>query len=99
VTVRNVIFDLDPSPSRVVVVKFPSRNRAVIPDAALDVYHAGRSKIRPGEFLLARPHKLDWLAGRASEPRRLNCALARVFATVTRTGVGNNDATFIFRNV
>ena len=63
VGVRNVVLDLNPGGSRVVVVKLPRGDRAVILYAALYVDHTCGPKIRPREFFFARPDKLHWFAG------------------------------------
>ena len=99
VVVGNVVFDLNARAAGVVVVKLPRGNRAVRLDSALDIDHAGRSKISPGEFFFARPDELHWFVRCFCEPRGFNRALAGMFAAVTRAGVGNNDANFVFGNM
>src|SRR5437762_11488787 len=58
--VGNVVQRADARSAGVVVVKFPRRDRAVVADAAGDLDHPRRTKVRPGEFLLARPDELYW---------------------------------------
>ena len=82
VLVGNVVFDLDAGAARVVVVKIPGRDRAVSLNTALNVDHASRAKIRPGEFFFARPNELDGFSGRSRQTRSFDCALAGVLAAI-----------------
>src|SRR5437667_4003900 len=67
--VWNVVQRANTRAAGVVVVKFPLRNRAVIPDAAADLDHSRRAEVGPGEFLLARPDQLYRSARRSGQPR------------------------------
>ena len=53
----------------IVIVEFPGGEHAVAAHAAGQLDDAGRTEVRPSEFLLARPHKLDRLAGGLGQAR------------------------------
>src|SRR6266498_1381013 len=99
IVIGNVVLDLDTRRSRVVIVKLPGGDRAVGLNSAFDVDHARGPKVSPGEFFFARPDQLHRLAGAARETRGLDRVLAGVLATVSGTGVGDNNANFVFRDV
>src|SRR5437667_2717142 len=82
-----------------VVVKFPSCQRAVAGNAALDFDDASGAEIRPGEFFLAGPDHFD---GAASSPRQtsgLDRGIAGVLPTVRRAGVRHNHADTALRQM
>src|SRR5215468_425988 len=85
--------------SRVVVMKFPRDDRAVLPRAALDFNDAGRPEVGPGELLLARPDDLDRFSGRLGQARRLYGRVARVLAAVGGSGVWDENADALGGNV
>src|SRR6266446_9040790 len=97
--IRNVVLSLNGCGPGVVVVKLPRGDRAIALDAALDIDHAGRPKIGPGEFFFACPDEFDRLAGCFRQTRGLDRAFAGMFAAVTRASIGDDDANFVFRNV
>ncbi len=66
--------------------------------AGLDVDHARRSEIRPGELLLAGPDELDGPAGLAGQSRGLDGRLARVLAAVAGAGVGHDHPHAVVRH-
>src|SRR5437667_591144 len=96
--VWNVVQRANTRAAGVVVVKFPLRNRAVIPDAAADLDHSRRAEVGPGEFLLARPDQLYRSARRSGQPRGFNGRFTGVLAAITGTGIGDNNANALFRD-
>src|SRR5260370_40693212 len=93
--VGNVVFALDAGPAGIVVVKFPRRDGAIILHTAFDIDHSGRTKVGPGKLLFARPDELDWFAGCARQPRRLDGAFAGMFAAIARTALRHDPANFL----
>src|SRR5258708_19735616 len=75
-----------------VVVKFPSCQRAVAGDAALDFDDTSGTEIRPGEFFLARPHHLDGAASSTCQTSGLDRSVTGVLPAVRRAGVRHNHA-------
>ena len=90
--VGNVVGRSNRRTAGIVVVKFPGREHSVAPRAALDLDHAGRPEVGPGEFFLTRPDELHRLAGRPGQPGRLDGRLAGVLAAVAGAGVGHDHA-------
>ena len=88
----DVVRRADSRVARVPVVELPGDHAARRHRRRLDVDHAGRTEVRPGELLGARPHQLHRLAGRVRQPRRLDGDLAAVLAAVARSHVGHDDA-------
>src|SRR5438552_1158665 len=92
----NIVKRANARPAGVVVVKFPLRNRPVSPNAAGNVDHPRRTKVRPGELLFARPDELHRFARGPSEARGFNRRFACVLAAVTGTGVRDDYANAFF---
>ncbi len=90
--VRYIVGRVNPCTTGVVVVKLPGRQRPVASSSALDVDDAGGAKVCPGELFLARPHKLDRLAGGAGEACGLDGHLAGMLAAIAGAGVGHDHA-------
>ena len=67
-------------------------------DAGVDLDHAGRAEVGPGELLLARPDDLDRLAGRLRQPGRLDRRLAGVLAAVAGAHVRHDHAHLVRRH-
>src|SRR6266851_8280672 len=82
-----------------VVVKFPSRQRAVAGNAALDFDDTSGTEIRPGEFFLAGPHHLDGAASSTRQTSSLDRSIAGVLPAVCRAGVRYNHAHTAFRQM
>src|SRR5436190_24177830 len=82
VRVRNVVLDLNPGSSRVVIMKLPGSDGAVGFSTALDVDYTRRPKVGPGKFLFASPHQLYGFAGSFGQSRGFDGAFAGVFAAV-----------------
>src|SRR5215471_7446691 len=94
--IRDFITAFDAGGTGIVVVKLPGRDGAILLDAALDINHSRRSKVRPRELLLAGPDQLHRLARSASETGSFDGAFAGVLAAVPGTGVGNDHAHLVF---
>src|SRR5690349_24813652 len=90
ILIRNVVLDLSPRGSGVVMMKLPGGDRAVVLHAGLDVDDAGGAKVRPGEFFFTRPDQFHRFAGSPRQPRRLDRAFAGVLAAVAGAGIRNN---------
>src|SRR5260370_8280819 len=75
-----------------VVVKFPSCQRAVAGNAALDFDDTSGTEIRPSEFFLAGPHHFDGAASSTRQTSGLDRSVTGVLPTVRRAGVRHNHA-------
>src|SRR6267154_5268093 len=75
-----------------VVVKFPSCQRAVAGNAALDFDDTSGTEIRPGEFFLAGPHHFDGADSSACQTSSLDRGITGVLPAVRRAGVRHNHA-------
>src|SRR5215831_14000143 len=96
IVIRNIVLDLNARGARVVVVKLPRGDGAVILHATLDVNHSRGTEIRPGELLFTRPVKFHRFARDLREPRRFHGTLAGVLAAVRRAGIRDDDANLTF---
>src|SRR5439155_14867201 len=95
----DVVRGFDSGIAGVVVVEFPSRDRAVGVYTAGDVDNAGGSKVCPGELLFTGPNQLHRLVSRGCEACRFEGGLTGVFAAVAGAGIGDNHAHLALRYV
>src|SRR6266404_3668937 len=82
-----------------IVVKFPSCQRAVAGNAALDFDDTSGTEIRPGEFFFAGPHHFDGAASSARQTSGLDRSVTGVLPAVRRAGVRHNHAHTAFRQM
>src|SRR6266436_832362 len=82
-----------------VVVKFPSGQRAVAGNAALDFDDTSGTEIRPGEFFLTGPHHFDGAASSACQTSSLDRSVTGVLPAVRRASVRHNHAHTAFRQM
>src|SRR6266849_7332646 len=75
-----------------VVVKFPSCQRAVAGNAALDFDDTSGTEIRPGEFFLAGPHHFDGAASSARQTSGLDSGVTGVLPAIRGTRIRHNYA-------
>src|SRR5262245_19518086 len=99
VLVWDVVLEIDPGAARVVVVKLPGRDCAVVLYATLDVNHSCRAKVGPGKFFFTGPDQLHRLIGSLCQTRRFNRSFPRVLAAVTRTSIGHYHPHLLVRNM
>ena len=81
--VGNIVESTDSRRAGIIVVKFPSQNRAIFSQSAADINNPRGTKIGPGEFFFPRPHQLNRPLGRARQSRRLDRGFARVFSSIS----------------
>src|SRR5712671_5464601 len=82
-----------------VVVKFPSGQRAVAGNAALDFDDTSGTEIRPGEFFLTGPHHFDGAASSACQTSSLDRSVTGMLSAVRRASVRHNHAHTAFRQM
>src|SRR3954452_9414254 len=82
VLIRNVVRSTNRGCSRVVIVKLPGEDCAIVLYTGLHFDRAGRTEVSPGKFLFATPHDLDGLAGSLGQSRGFDGCIAGVLATV-----------------
>src|SRR5258708_462546 len=75
-----------------VVVKFPSCQRAVAGNAALDFDDTSGTEIRPSEFFFAGPHHFDGATGSARQTCGLDSGIAGVLSSIRRSRIRHNYA-------
>src|SRR5437660_1189783 len=80
----------------VVVVQFPSGERAVRTSRAADLDHARGSGICPSELFLAGPYDFDRLARCFRDARGFDRSLTGVLAAVARPRIRHDDADLLF---
>src|SRR5262249_41013493 len=97
--IGNLVRSLDRRWTGGVVIEFPEGKLTVCADTASHVNNTRRSKVRPGEFLLARPSQLHWLSGGFGQTRGFDRSFTGVLAAVRRPSVGHDDAYSIARDV
>ena len=72
----------DAGGSRVIVMKFPRSDGAIVCHAAIHLYQSARPEIGPGEFLFPCPDKLHGFLGGFGQVRCLQGRLTGMFATL-----------------
>src|SRR5947207_3694244 len=82
--------------SRVIVVKVPGGEHAVLANSSVHLDHSGGAEIGPGHFLRARPDHPHRFARRFSQTSGFRGGLFAVLASVAGTGIGNDDADLLF---
>src|SRR5207247_267633 len=92
----NFIWSAHGSGAGIVIVEFPEVQRAVGFRAALYIDDSGGTKVGPSELLFACPDQFHRFACGLGQTRSFYRDLAGVLATVSGTGIGNDDADIIF---
>ena len=97
VAVGHLVGGANPGAAGVVIVELPGGQRSVAVDARGDLDDAGRTKVRPGELLLAGPHEPHRTTGGARQAGGLDGGLPGVLAAVAGAGVRHDDADVALR--
>src|SRR5215472_5501788 len=94
-----VVIGAEARRSRIVIVKFPSRNFSVRIRRAGYLNHARRPEIRPGELFLPRPQHLHRLLCRSRQTGRLQRRITGVLPAIRRPGVRHQHPHLVLRHV
>src|SRR5882724_6705511 len=83
--IRHAVRRADSRSAGIVVVKFPSGQRAIARDAALDIDDPSGAKVSPGEFFFSRPNYFHRMTCRPGQSCRFQRGVAGVLAAVSGT--------------